>query len=261
MLRFDISHQYKGMGISKGLDRGLLVYDADKLLVEEGMGIGACAVQTGGFTYFTSIRHIIKDGDSFKTVCSIDKRLEWVVLGFRSKLFTRIQEYFSTNIYMRYEKIQTGLLKIGEFLGKVFNGRMCFVEVQSLGEIKITYVVGDNEIVVDLSGEISNDNFKLYVMNELGGNVFDKAIVKGEMLQPPSGWQKLDGPGELYSELHSLAFTLDERHISDNVRSQLYWGRELIRNICWAGFENELVCESGKFEHYKYAIKFRRVLK
>jgi hypothetical protein len=53
-----------------------------------------------------------------------------------------------------------------------------------------------------------------------------------------------------------------ERHVPVNVRSKLYWGRELvINNYCWAGFESENFCDAGKFENYTYAIKFREVAK
>jgi len=99
-LKFDISTQYKGTGVSQGLDRGLLVYDDDILLLEEGMGLGACAFQTGSYTYFTSIKSIKKAEDSFKVVGSIDKKLVWKVLGIKSSLLTRTLEYITTNIYM-----------------------------------------------------------------------------------------------------------------------------------------------------------------
>jgi hypothetical protein len=99
-------------------------------------------------------------------------------------------------------------------------------------------------------------------MNELGGSIFDKGIIEGELTASPSGWQKMEIPCELYSSTHSLAFTMLERHVPDNIRSKLYWGREMvINNYCWAGFESEIICVSRKFENYTYAIKFREVTK
>lgn len=75
MPQYDLTDQYKGFGISQGLDRGLLVYHGDTLLVEEGMGIGACAFQTGGFTYFASTRSIQKDQGTMTMTASLDKKL------------------------------------------------------------------------------------------------------------------------------------------------------------------------------------------
>lgn len=262
MLKFDISQLYKGTGVSQGLDRGLLVYNDDVLLLEEGMGLGACALKIGGYTHFTSIKSVKKAGNSFEVIGSIDMKLELKVLGIKSKLFTKAQEYTAANIYMKQEKRQEQLLRLGALLRKLFKVQVCFVKVPPMGEVRIRYELGHNEIAVDLSCETEKTGCKLIVMNELGGSFFDKSIVGGELSASPSGWQEMESSCELYSRAHSLAFTILERHVPDNVRSKLYWGRELvIDNCCWAGFESEIICDSGKFENYTYAIKFREVAK
>lgn len=258
MLKFDLSYDYKGNGVSKGLQRGLLVYDGDILLLEEGMGLGACSLQTGGYTYFTSIKSIERATGSFDVVCIIDKRLEWKVFGIKSTYFTRILEYIATKIYMKHENRQNKLLKLGGLLQKLFKAKTYFVEVPVQGEIRIAYELGDNEILVDLSCETEKEKIKLFVMNELGGSIFDKSFIRGEQSVAPTGWQKTDGQCELYSHDHSIAFTMVERNVPDNVQSTLYWGRELvINNYCWAGFESEIVCASNKFNNYRYSIIFR----
>lgn len=262
MLKFDMSHQYKGTGVSQGLDRGLLVYSDDVLLLEEGMGLGACAIQTDGYTYFMSIKSIKKSKNSFEVECEIDKKLVWKVLGIQSNLFTRMLEYMTTNLYMKYENKQKKLLKQGDVLRKYFNVKACFVVVPSQGKVSITYEIGDNEIRVDLSCETAKMESKLFVMNELGGSLFHKGMINRELAECPSGWQKIEGPSELYCPRHALAFTLVEISIPDNVQSTLYWGREFAsNNFCWAGFESEILCNSNKFNHYRYSIKFREVEK
>jgi len=262
MLKFDVSDLYKGTGVSHGLDRGLLVYNDDVLLLEEGMGLGACAFQTGGYTYFTSIKSVKKAGSSFEVMCSIDKKLEWKVLGIKSKLITKALEYIATNIYMKHENRQEQLLSLGTLLRKLFNVQVCFVKVPSQGDVRIRYRLGHDEIAVDLSCETEKTGCRFFVMNELGGSIFDKGIIGGELSASPSGWQKMESSCELYSSTHSLAFTILERHVPDNVRSKLYWGRELvINNYCWAGFESEIICDASKFENYTYVIKFREVAK
>lgn len=262
MLTFDISDEYKGTGVSQGLDRGLLVYNDDVLLLEEGMGLGACAIQTYGYTYFTSIKMIRKAEGFFTVIHTIDKKLIWSVLGVKSKLFTRTLEYITTNIYMKQEKRQEKLLKLGAVLRKIFNVTASFVNVPTQGEVRITYEVSDNEILVNLSCETKKKQSKLFVMNELGGSVFDKGMINGELTASPSGWQKIAEPSELYSPFHGLAFTITETHIPENVQSTLYWGRELSsNNYCWAGFESEILWDSGEFNNYRYSIKFREVAK
>ncbi|MHC1718644.1 MAG: hypothetical protein AB9883_08370 [Acidaminococcaceae bacterium] len=262
MLKFDLSYDHKGTGVSKGIDRGLLVYDGDVLLLEEGMGLGACSLQTGGYTYFASIKNIKRAKSSFDVVFIIDKRLEWKVFGIKSTYLTKILEYIATKIYMKHENIQNKLLKLGGLLQKLFKARTYFVKVPAQGEIRIAYELGDNEILVDLSCQTEKKKIKLFVMNELGGSIFDKSFIHGVQSVAPTGWQKNDGHCELYSDEHSLAFTMVEINVPVNIQSTLYWGRELLtNNYCWAGFESELVCNSNKFNNYRYSIVFREGVK
>jgi hypothetical protein len=222
------------------------------------MGLGACAFQTDGYTHFTSIKSIKKAGGSIEVICSIDMKLELKILGTNSKVFTRAQEFMGTNIYMKHEKRQEQLLRLGALLRKVFNVKVCFVKVPPMGEVRIRYELGNNEIAVDLSCETEKTGCKLFVMNELGGSIFDKSIVGGELSASPSGWQKMVSACELYSSAHSLAFTILEKQVPDNVRSKLYWGREhIVNSCCWAGFESEIRFDSSNFEHYTYSVRFR----
>ncbi|SHJ19715.1 hypothetical protein [Parasporobacterium paucivorans] len=262
MLAFDLSVNYKGVGVSEGIDRGLLVYDGDTLLLEEGMGLGACSLQTGGYTYFASVKNIEKDGDSLAAVYIIDKRLEWTIWGLKSTSFTRILEYIATNMYMKHENTQSRLLKLGGHLKRLFKAETCFVSVPAQGVVRIAYEIGDHEISVDLSCETEKDGIRLFVMNELGGSIFDTSFINGESSASPTGWQKIVGQCELYSHNRSLAFTMAEINVPENVRSTPYWGRELIPDVCcWAGFESEIVCASNKFSNYRYTIKFREEAK
>lgn len=258
MLKFDISDSYKGTGFSCGLDRGLLVYADDVLLVEEGMGLGACALQTGGHTYFSSLKDLKKNGSTFDVTCSIDRKLELKIFGIKSGLFTIVQEYAIKNIYMRHENWQKQLLRLGAVFGKLFKVKTYFKTIPALGEVRIAYSFYKNEVLVDLSCEIENMAGKLYILNELGGCLFDKSIINGVPADPPSGWQKIKGECELYSDTFELSFSIAERHMPDNIKSELYWGRELVTdNCCWAGFESEITCESGKFMNYIYSIVFK----
>ncbi|MEI6101860.1 MAG: hypothetical protein WCP73_08485, partial [Eubacteriales bacterium] len=242
MLRFDISQEYKGNGVSQGLNRGLLVYANDRLIVEEGMGLGACAVRTGGYTYFTSVRSIQKTGALIEVVCSIDLTQEVTVWGIKSKLIPKAQEYIVSAIYMKHKKTQKPILALWAFSRMIFRVQSRFVKVPQLGEVRIVYSPGSSEVRIDVSCSMEKPMSRFFVMNELGGSIFSKSIVDGRLSDPPCGWQKMDGPCELYSKDHSLAFTMEEKHIPEDVQSSLYWGREKVAgNCCWAGFESEIV--------------------
>ena len=257
-LRFDISQQYKGIGASTGLDRGLLVYKQDVLLVEEGMGIGSCAIQMGGYTCFTSIKSIDRTGDTCTVDGAIDTKLEYNVFGIRSRFLTKVIEKFATKVYMRHEKMQGRILALGERLSKIFKVSLRFVKIPSLGETRIVYRTSENEVDVDFSCDMNHSYYKLFIMNELGGSLFDQGIINGKISKPPTGWQIVTGECELYCQSHELSFAIEERTVPDSVQSKIYWGRERTVDYCWAGFETEIICKSDRFEHYTYAIKFRK---
>ncbi|NTW71822.1 MAG: hypothetical protein HGA49_06220 [Eubacteriaceae bacterium] len=259
MLRFDFTRDYKGTGASKGLDRGLLVYYDNELLLEEGMGIGACAIQTGGYTYFASVVSIEYIGSAIHVNSNINRRLEFTVSGTRFKPLTKFLEFFSTKVYMKLEKSQSRLLSLGSHLSKIFNVGMTFVKTLTLGEIRTVYETGDYFLTVDLSCNFNAHDSKLFVMNELGGSLFQQGLIGGKVTSPPSGWQRVYSTCELYNHRHSLAFSMEEMKVPENVSTAIYWGREKTSQFSWAGFESEISCQSKAFEHYRYAIFFREV--
>jgi hypothetical protein len=260
MLRFELTDQFKGCGISQGLDRGLLVFQDDVLLVEEGMGIGACALQTGGFTYFASTRSIRKNGDVLAMMVSLDKKLVWRIFGIKSMIFTKIFEASVSNNYMKRENDQEKLFKKGAFLRRFFHVKSDFVAVEPQGQINASFEISDDEISIGISCKTKKAGGKLFIMNELGGSCFNEGMVNQARTAPPTGWQNLTGPFELYSPRHALAFSIEERRVPENVHSRLCWGREVGTDYSWAGFECELVCDTGCFDDYRYVVKFRKVV-
>lgn len=274
MLKFLMSDKFKGTGASQGLDRGLLVYDGDELIVGEGLGMGACALQSGGFTFFTSIISIDDSTAHSITVSSdIDIKLVWKLLGIKSLIFTRIIESVCNNFYKKQEKRQDTLLNLAEILKKIFNAKSSFVKIPSQGNIKINYKICEDEaisasenceIAVDLFCETIKSGFRLFVMNELEGRLFNRGLIDGAISPPPSGWQQIDGQRcELYSPDRKLAFSMTENkspgNIPGNISSKLFWGREVCGDCNWAGFENEITCNGKSFANYRFSINFREV--
>jgi len=261
MIRFempDADKTYKGTGVSQGLDRGLLVYYGQDMLVEEGMGLGACALQADSFTYFATVKSVKRDGPHVEVEYAIDRRLEYRVFGIRSKLLTKLQEQWATNFYMKYEKSQDWLLKWGDSMKKLFKVDLVFAEVPAVGVVRTRYEIGEKCVNLDVSCFYNRDNFRLFVMNEVGGSLFNRSLTEGELSGAPSGWCRMPGECELYSETLSMAFSMVEREVPEHINSKLYWGREHIEGACsWAGFESEIRCGKGSFENYRYSIIFR----
>lgn len=223
------------------------------------MGLGACAIQTGGYTYFATVKSSRETEGSIEVVYNLDRRLERRIAGIRSALLTRAMEYICSNLYMKLENQQNLLLRLAVWIQKLFRIEVLFAEVPPMGEITVQYDVSDYEVTVDLCCKTGFNKCTLYVMNELGANFFNLGLKNGKLVPPPSGWQKLDGFCELCSSTYKLAFTVVEKHIPDYVRSSIYWGRELSAIHCWAGFESEIPFDNGYIDHYIYSVQFREV--
>lgn len=262
MLSFEMHHQYRGHGISEGLHRAMLVYDDDVLLVDEGMGLGSCAVQLGGYTYFTATKSVIKNINEITTVFSVSKRLVWKVFGFRCEILTKLFENLSTNLYMKSKDRQDSLLVWSKLLRRIFHANIEFVNVNSHGELTVIFKISRDSVSIDVSSSLDRGGYKLFVMNELSGYLFNMGIIENRLVPPPTGWQLMAQPYELYSPEHALAYKIIEEQVPIDVKSVLYWGREVLENdVCWAGLESELIVETASFEHYKYSVCFREVEK
>lgn len=268
MLKFTLSRQYQGIGGSEGLDRGLLVYDDDRLLVEEGMGLGAVALQASGFTFFASLAEMRHDtaadpgtpapAGEWTAVYSLDRRLVWKVLGRPSVTMTRLLETFVTHGYMKLETAQPKLLAFGARLVRLFRVAASFQPVASRGLVTVTYRAGSDAVDIAAEARWQAPEARLFIMNELSGTLFCKGLADGKTVRPPSGWQRLDGQRALYNPETGLAFMLEERMVPQHVQSTLFWGREVTDQFCWAGFESDLRCPGQSMSGYRFQIRFRR---
>jgi hypothetical protein len=112
--------------------------------------------------------------------------------------------------------------------------------------------VADTEFVYAIRGQhvdivctvhlLRRASTKVSIMNELGADFFTRAIVKGRVVAPPTGWQPLplDFPTPaLYDQRHELRFSLTSIAVTPAAPFHLYWGREKATDYCWAGFEIE----------------------
>lgn len=254
MLTFEISKQYKGTGISNGLDRGLLVYQDGVLLLDEGMGMGALALQSEGLNYFSSIRQVKTSMDQIEVTLIMDKMLHRTIFGIHSKPLTRFVEKVCTNMYKEHENSQGLWFRIGGWINILLQIKVVFRGVPSKGEFTLNYQIRPDTILVDLSGKLHGKVDHIFVMNELSGKLFDQGMADGQPTSPPSGWQLAEEESRLYSEDCGLAFSTNELDKPENLASKLYWGREADKAHCWAGYIYQLQTEAKEFQHFRYAV-------
>lgn len=163
---------------------------------------------------------------------------------------------------MKNKDKQDKLLVWGKLLRRIFHANIAFVTVNSLGELTVIYKICGNSVSIDVSGSLDKGGYELSVMNELSGSLFNMGIIENRLVPPPKGWESMKQPNELYCPEHVLAFKIIEEQVPNEIKSVLYWGREVLKNdICWAGLESALAVETASFEHYKYSVCLREVAK
>ncbi len=273
MIEFDLSTKYKGEGISEGLERGALVFFEGKNLVQEGMGLGTVALRSRNLTYFSRnsrLRQI--SANEYAKEFNIDTVMTWKILNKRSIILTKLLEEF-VNFYKK-EGVDTQdlLLKIGVWLRRILGIKSELTNYRSLGKVDFFYKLLENEIgiTVDFSQVLNNNSENLKsvcILNELGGDFFNKSKVSKLILPAPSGWNQIKDPQslkriKLYSKRLKLEFGIEVLRNASHFKISYFFGRENVADYCWAGFIIEIDLESVDKNNtdclIEYIVKFDR---
>jgi hypothetical protein len=257
MFTYELSTKYYGIGISNGLERGLLVFHDGHPLIDEGMGIGACSVKKDGYTYFSSIVSIMPSGSVTQVELSLDKMLMRTIWGIHSKPLTWLIERTCRCLYQRNERNQGLLFTAGGLINRLLRIEVDYVRVQPIGKMSVIYRIDGDIVRVHVSGQLIKPVEAIYVMNEMSGAIFDAGIVDSSIVQPPSGWQKVKKDCRLYSKFRDISFHVAMENPSADTNIQLYWGRETDHEHCWAGFIYELPNQRCGFNGLDYIVTFQ----
>ena len=156
MLKFYFSTNYKGVGISEGIERGILVDYNDKCLVQEGMGLGSPAVKTRNGTYFSCNSYLQKISDNnYKKEFYIDSELVWEIFNVKSVklsnsgiLTTFINKL--TELYKKLPYLQKTLLKLGIITRDFFQTKSKIKKSGYLGKIVFYYKILNTGVLIEV---------------------------------------------------------------------------------------------------------------
>ncbi|MBD3185560.1 hypothetical protein GF325_01930 [Candidatus Bathyarchaeota archaeon] len=258
LFKYYLSDEYKGMGVSEGLQRGLLVTVDGKDIVQEGMGMGAPALVTGDATYFSANARSTKvNKNHLRKEFTIDSVLTWRWNWFNFKLekFEKINLVtWFINKWMAFYKertmLQAPLLKLGMRVRKVLSVDSTIKHFGNLGKVIVDYHVdhGTNMVNVQVNfGDLldhANQSTKICIMNEFGGDYFDALMDRGRIIAPPTGWVKKEVSRTneempFYSTGLGVSFDMGITSLPD-MPVELAMGRENLENFCWAGYDLEI---------------------
>jgi hypothetical protein len=271
MIAFDLLTNFKGEGISEGLDRGVLVFFDGENLVQEGMGLGTVALRSKNLTYFSRSSRIKKiSKNEYTKVFHIDTIMTWKLFNKRSILLTKILEEFG-NFYKREgSSTQDILLNIGIWSRKLLGIKSEMANCRKLGIVIFNYKFLKNQVKVSVDFsqilKANSENLKfLCILNELGGDYFNSIKIGNNILAAPSGWNEIKNSNslnkiKLYSKELKLDFGIEVLRNTSNFKINHFFGRENVANYCWAGFIMEINLESINFVnnicHIEYICKF-----
>lgn len=235
-IRFVHDSHYRGEGRSHGLARGLLVFDNEKNLTREGMGIGSPVILAGGNTYFSrSCYSAYSDEDTRTSSFLLDTGLDW---GFGEHPVRSLTYLINrtVNVYLQHPSLQS-FLPAGSMVRSLLGIRPIWHTVLPLGEIYFEYRVCYPEVeischIIRLVENVSS----IILLNELGADVFTHVWSEGRICAPPSGWDRWPHDAWLYDPVHRLHFRIALEEVSPSVNADIFWGREHIMDLCWAGY-------------------------
>jgi len=273
MLEFDLSTNYKGEGISEGLERGVIVFFDGKNLIQEGMGLGTVALRTKNLTYFSKKSRLKRISENeYTKLFYIDSIMTWKIFNKRSIVLTKLLEEFGNFYKQEGTSTQDLLLNIGVFLRKILGITSEMASYRHLGKVIFNYKLRENKVIIsaDFSHMLNNNPEKLKyicILNELGGDFFNRSKIGNNVLPAPSGWNKIKDLKslekiKLYSDGLKLEFGIEVLRNIPNFKINYFFGRENLANYCWAGFVMEIDLESVDSNNedclIEYIVKFDR---
>jgi hypothetical protein len=250
------SHDYNGEGASQGLARGILVFSNGENLTGEGMGIGSIAFRKGGYTYFPSRCITNASGsDVTEKIFIVDTWRKWARKGRQSRYLTRFIE-FTADCYMAIPWVQS-ILCVQSPLIEALSLHPVLEQIPPLARSEFLYAC--NPEMIQVSCKITSFHEELpriFILNELDGDVFSQSLNQDICGPPPSGWRVCPGHAAFFSKELGICFRLTDIAVSGG-SWRLFWGRERNRTLKWAGFEIMIdPLSESKSIGCSYAVRF-----
>jgi hypothetical protein len=252
-----------GEGISLGIARGILVKYKDTNIVQEGTGIGNLALRNGLMTYFASTCKTLQQSETqFRKTFLVDSMLLWRINGKPSTFITRIIDMLAQS-YMLLPGLQNKLLKTGTLFRNLFKLTPVLIKIAPMAEACFDYSVEKDELYVECKIK-SLDGYlgKVFILNELGADYFQNGIKNEKTVSVPGGWKYIASNPDstaFYNPEYDLSFLVKKINVKNLVPYKVFWGREKIKDLSWAGFEFEFDCRSKKIKNFDfgYIIKIK----
>jgi hypothetical protein len=258
MIWFSATVRDQTGGRSSEFAAGLLVRDGGRDLTGEGMGIGSVALRTAGFTCFPRTSLTVQENNKVTRTFLVDSRIVWKFGGIASFRLTGIMERLVT-WYKAHSSVQKVLLPISGI------HRLAMLEpapdaMEPVAEARFIYNLEGSAVQISCAVRSLRDSLpEVWLLNELGADIFTASLQDGTILPAPPGWEALNGQfptPALYDPSRLLWFRVAGVRTGPGVTSCTYWGREKRKELDWAGFAIRLDPGDRSEVDCTYSIEF-----
>jgi hypothetical protein len=252
---------------SRRLQKGLVLFQGDQELAEEGVGFGVPVLKRGIQTIFPGDVEVASQrrGAVWEVTAVFRMNLEEriAVLGrgsLRSRRLYGMKNSLAA-LHRRVPLVRGPLTAASSGLRWMFGWETTYEEADFDGSVKVVYTVhgeaGRVIIEVDTAGVPLDRVSEVVVMNEQGARRFDRyRDSDGTCLQGDEigTWDNVAAAeASFVSETGGLAFTLGQVP-----GARLFRGREMVGlRLSWAGFGYSLTPPA---ERFSYVVRIEQVL-
>lgn len=226
---------YEIADIQKGL---ILVYSGNEL-IEEGAGFGLPVAKYQDKSIFPGSAYTeIIDNPPYVI---IEKTYEMNSVSIKNlKNYGRISDILYHPFHQTFTKLYLNFEILRPFFDWILENRTrvgietIFKRVESRGSVKISYIIGMDEINIKVNPALDKGCKELILLNEQGASTFRKYSDNRNVLMDKKigAWQPVQGHSATFSNLHgSLSFSITKPN-----KAGFYRGREFIKyRFSWSG--------------------------
>lgn len=243
---------------SSRLQKGLILLNNGRELVEEGVGFGVPILKKGRHTLFAGDLDLESGQEGGQQI--IKARFE---MNLEEKIATekngnienrpvyRVKNFLAWLI-RTYPALRSPLTALSNALRALFNWQTTYQKVDSHGEVLVAYHIdraaGVVKMTVSAEGVVNEAITEMVVMNEQGANAFkryrdsDGSDLQGEQI---GCWDEVKAAQATFiSDQYQIAYTLEQVE-----GARLFRGRELIGSrLAWSGFGYSYPAGVKRFE-------------
>jgi len=242
------------------IQKGLVLLCDGQDLSEEGVGFGVPVLKIGREVVFSSScvwkTELKGDCATIEADYSMNLVGRMAVGGRRidCRTFYRAREWLASQ-YRRHPELRKGILYGAELSRMVMSMKDAFVEVPSVGAVKMVYSIMDDSVRVGLDLRGVPEGHEVVVMNEQGANHFDSYKDSDELFLEKDAIGSWD---EVFSDRASFIDSKNGLYFALNrvEGARMMRGRELLSDrLAWAGLAYVLTPGT---KHFYYTIRLGR---